>query len=79
VRLDHRRLGLIIGDETVSFDLLIKGALVFTSDGPDSLLFEVDEDDEQVRVRVERKSVSFADYEGAWREGKGISLAEVDE
>jgi AbrB family looped-hinge helix DNA binding protein len=45
----------------------------------DSLLFEVDEDDEQVRVRVERKPVSFADYEGAWREGKGMSLAEVDE
>ena len=45
----------------------------------DSLLFEVDEDDEQVRVRVERKRVSFADYEGAWREGKGMSLAEVDE
>ena len=45
----------------------------------DSLLFEVDEDDEQVRVRVERKPVSFADYEGAWREGKGMSLAEVNE
>lgn len=45
----------------------------------DSLLFEVDEDDEQVRVRVERKPVSFADYEGAWREGKGMRLAEVDE
>jgi antitoxin PrlF len=45
----------------------------------DSLLFEVNEDDEQVRVRVERKPVSFADYEGAWREGKGMSLAEVDE
>jgi antitoxin PrlF len=45
----------------------------------DSLLFEVDEDDEQVRVRVERKPVSFADYEGVWREGKGMSLAEVDE
>jgi hypothetical protein len=39
----------------------------------------VDEDDEQVRVRVERKPVSFADYEGAWREGKGMSLSEVDE
>jgi hypothetical protein len=79
VRLDHRRLGLIIGDETVSFLNLIKLDQVLNSDGPDSLLFEVDEDDEQVRVRVERKSVSFADYEGAWREGKGISLAEVDE
>src|SRR5215208_138695 len=30
MRLDHRRLGLIMGGETVSFDLLIKGALVFT-------------------------------------------------
>jgi antitoxin PrlF len=45
----------------------------------DSLLFEVDEDDEQVRVRVERKPVSFADYEGAWREGKGMNLKEVNE
>jgi antitoxin PrlF len=45
----------------------------------DSLLFEVDEDDEQVRVRVERKPVSFADYEGAWREGEGMSLAEIEE
>ena len=45
----------------------------------DSLLFEVDEEDEQVRVRVERKPVSFADYEGAWREGKGMSRAEVDD
>src|ERR687893_1155170 len=34
MRLDHRRLGLIIGSETVSFDLLIKGALVFTGEGP---------------------------------------------
>jgi len=45
----------------------------------DSLLFEMDEGGEQVRVRVERKPVSFADYEGAWREGKGMSLADVDE
>jgi AbrB family looped-hinge helix DNA binding protein len=45
----------------------------------DSLLFEMDEDEEQLRVRVERKPVSFADYEGAWREGEGMSLAEVDE
>jgi N-acyl-D-amino-acid deacylase len=34
VRLDHRPLGLIIGGETVTFDLLIKGALVFIGDGP---------------------------------------------
>jgi N-acyl-D-amino-acid deacylase len=34
VRLNHRQLGLIIRGETVSFDLLIKGALVFTGDGP---------------------------------------------
>src|ERR687894_20362 len=34
MRLDHRRLGLIIGSETVSFDLLIKGALVYTGEGP---------------------------------------------
>jgi AbrB family looped-hinge helix DNA binding protein len=34
---------------------------------------------EEVRVRVARKPVSFADYEGAWREGEGMSLAEVEE
>src|ERR671910_2486222 len=34
MRPDHRRLGLIIGSETVVFDLLIKGALIFTGDGP---------------------------------------------
>jgi len=34
VRFDHRRLGPIMGSETVSFDLLIKGALVFTGDDP---------------------------------------------
>lgn len=45
----------------------------------DSLLFDVDEEGEEVRVRVERKPVSFADYEGAWREGKGMSLEEVNE
>jgi antitoxin PrlF len=45
----------------------------------DSLLFEMDEDEEQLRVRVERKPVSFADYEGAWREGEGMRLVEVDE
>ncbi|CAN5242970.1 hypothetical protein BH24ACT16_BH24ACT16_18080 [soil metagenome] len=37
------------------------------------------EGDEEVRVRVARKPVSFADYEGAWREGEGMSLAEVEE
>ncbi len=34
---------------------------------------------DEVRVRVARKPVSFADYEGAWREGEGMSLAEVEE
>ena len=39
MRLDHRRLGLIIGGETVSFDLLIKGALVFPGDRPHPRLY----------------------------------------
>lgn len=44
----------------------------------DSLLFDLDEEGEEVRVRVERKPVSFADYAGAWREGKGMSIEEVN-
>jgi antitoxin PrlF len=44
----------------------------------DSLVFDMD-DGEEVRVRVARKPVSFADYEGAWREGKGMSVEEVNE
>lgn len=42
----------------------------------DSLLFNLE--DGEVRVRVERKPISFADYEGAWREGKGMSWEEVN-
>ncbi len=34
MRLDHRRAGSTIRGETVSFDLLIKGARVLTGDGP---------------------------------------------
>lgn len=34
MRFDHRRSGPTMGSETVSFDLLIKGALVFTGDDP---------------------------------------------
>lgn len=45
----------------------------------DSLVFDVGDDGEEVRVRVARKPVSFADYEGAWREGKGMSLEEINE
>jgi len=45
----------------------------------DSLVFDMDDDGEEVRVRVARKPVSFADYEGTWREGKGMSLEEVNE
>ena len=44
----------------------------------DSLIFDMD-DGGGVRVRVARKPVSFADYAGAWREGKGMSWDEVDE
>ena len=43
----------------------------------DSLLFDV-EGSEEVRLRVERRPVSFADYEGAWREGRGMSWEEVN-
>ena len=42
----------------------------------DSLLFDLE--DGEVRVRVERKPVSFADYAGTWREGKGMSVEEVN-
>lgn len=45
----------------------------------DSLVFDVGDDGEEVRVRVARKPVSFADYAGAWREGKGMSWEEVNE
>jgi antitoxin PrlF len=44
----------------------------------DSLIFDMD-DGGEVRVRVARKPVSFADYAGAWREGKGMRKDEVDE
>lgn len=42
----------------------------------DSLLFEIE--DGEVRVRVERKPISFADYAGVWREGKGMSIEEIN-
>lgn len=44
----------------------------------DNLLFEIDESGGEVRVRVARKPVSFADYAGAWREGEGMSSGEID-
>lgn len=42
----------------------------------DGLVFEAE--DGEARLRVERKPVSFADYAGAWREGKGMSWEEVN-
>lgn len=42
----------------------------------DSPLFDLD--DGEVRVRVERRPVSYADYAGAWRKGKGMSIEEVN-
>jgi AbrB family looped-hinge helix DNA binding protein len=42
----------------------------------DSLLFEIE--GENVRVRVAREPVSFADYAGVWREGEGMSWDEVN-
>lgn len=43
----------------------------------DSLIFEVKGD--EVRVRAAREPVSFADYAGAWRDGEGMSWAEVND
>ncbi len=43
----------------------------------DSLVFEVENGG--AKVSVERKPVSFADYEGAWREGEGKSWQEIIE
>lgn len=42
----------------------------------DNLVFEVENG--AARVKVEREPVSFADYAGAWREGKGMSAEEAD-
>ena len=42
----------------------------------DSLVFEVE--DGGAKVRVVRKPVSFADYEGALREGEGMSWGEIN-
>ena len=42
----------------------------------DSLVFEVE--DGGARVRADRKPVSFADYEGAWREGEGLTWEEIN-
>lgn len=42
----------------------------------DSLVFEVENG--EARVRPLRKPVSFADYAGAWREGEGMSMEEVN-
>jgi AbrB family looped-hinge helix DNA binding protein len=44
----------------------------------DNLLFEIGDGGGEIRVRVDRKPVSFADYAGLWREGKGMSTGEVD-
>ncbi|MDQ3301762.1 MAG: AbrB/MazE/SpoVT family DNA-binding domain-containing protein [Actinomycetota bacterium] len=42
----------------------------------DSLVFEVENG--EARLRVERKPVSFADYAGVLREGKGMSIEEIN-
>lgn len=42
----------------------------------DGLIFEVENGG--ARVRADRKPVSFADYAGAWREGEGMTLEEVN-
>ena len=44
----------------------------------DYLIFEIADDGGEVRVRVARKPVSFADYAGAWREGEGMSAGEIN-
>ncbi len=42
----------------------------------DSLVFEVENGG--AHVSVVRKPVSFADYAGVWREGKGMTIEEVN-
>jgi antitoxin PrlF len=42
----------------------------------DSLIFEVENGG--AHVSVVRKPVSFADYEGAWREGDGMTWEEIN-
>lgn len=42
----------------------------------DSLVFEVENGG--AKVRVVREPVSFADYAGAWREGEGMTIEEVN-
>jgi antitoxin PrlF len=42
----------------------------------DSLVFEVENGG--AKVRVVREPVSFADYAGAWREGEGMTVEEVN-
>lgn len=42
----------------------------------DILMFEAE--DEEVRVRLVKKPVSFADYAGLWREGEGLSVTEIN-
>ena len=42
----------------------------------DSLLFDLENGD--IRLRVEREVVDFADYAGTWREGEGMSWEEVN-
>lgn len=44
----------------------------------DNLLFEVNDDADEVTVRVARQPVSFADYAGIWHEDDGMSLREVN-
>lgn len=44
----------------------------------DSLLFEVNDDGDEVTVRVARRPVSFADYAGIWRKDDGMSVREVN-
>lgn len=44
----------------------------------DNLLFEINDDDDEVTVRVARKPVSFADYAGIWRVDDGMSVGEVN-
>lgn len=42
----------------------------------DTLVFEVENGG--ARMSVLRKPISFADYAGAWREGKGMTIEEVN-
>ena len=74
VRIGVRRESRITSKGQVTVPKDIRRAL--RAREGDVLVFEAGDD--EARVRVVRKPVSFADYAGAWREGSGMSVAEIN-